>query len=329
MVASAAILFAAVIFVRPAHAQADPNTLPRVVNAVHCEPHTASAFYWNALRDLVASADSHQLRLSIQFAPQWVDFVVADPNRVATVRQWEGAGHEIGGHHHSITHDISWDGYSSDPNAVFSSRDPGYLGDMAAYIAAVNAIAAPGETVRVVSAKDDDFPPDTPYQTGGDYDPTPENGLTQPTIKVLNGQAVWSVGLGPLVRGSRNNVPVFRNLYLSANADDVLGAAFHANDWADNQAAIESWFAFLASQDPTGARSVTAGMLFGGLLIPGDADADQDVDLSDLALLLSAFGNCEPDAGYDAGADFNHDGCVDLTDLAQLLSNFGLMLAGS
>jgi hypothetical protein len=55
----------------------------------------------------------------------------------------------------------------------------------------------------------------------------------------------------------------------------------------------------------------------------GDLDGDGDVDLSDLALLLGAYGTCEGDANYDPVADLNGNNCVDLTDLALLLGNYG------
>lgn len=60
-----------------------------------------------------------------------------------------------------------------------------------------------------------------------------------------------------------------------------------------------------------------------GDVIPGDVDGDGDVDLNDLALLLTAYGSCEPDPGYDPRADFDSNGCIDLSDLATLLANYG------
>lgn len=57
--------------------------------------------------------------------------------------------------------------------------------------------------------------------------------------------------------------------------------------------------------------------------VPGDVDADGDVDLTDLATLLIAFGSCEGVLTYNADADFNGSGCVELADLAVLLANFG------
>ncbi len=57
--------------------------------------------------------------------------------------------------------------------------------------------------------------------------------------------------------------------------------------------------------------------------IPGDIDGDGDVDLSDLATLLAAYGTCEGDPGYNPDADLDDSGWVDLVDLATLLANYG------
>lgn len=51
---------------------------------------------------------------------------------------------------------------------------------------------------------------------------------------------------------------------------------------------------------------------------PGDSDGDNDVDLTDLARLLTDYGKT---GTYST--DFNGNGQVDLTDLAILLSNYG------
>jgi len=52
------------------------------------------------------------------------------------------------------------------------------------------------------------------------------------------------------------------------------------------------------------------------VFLPGDLDGDCDVDLADLAILLSSFGT-------NAGGDIDGDGDTDLADLAIILSNFG------
>ena len=58
-------------------------------------------------------------------------------------------------------------------------------------------------------------------------------------------------------------------------------------------------------------------------IAPGDIDGDGDVDLADLAAMLSSFGQCFGDPGFVSNADLNDDGCVSLSDLAVLLSHFG------
>ena len=55
----------------------------------------------------------------------------------------------------------------------------------------------------------------------------------------------------------------------------------------------------------------------------GDLDGDGDVDLSDLAALLSSYGLCAGDPGYLPAADLDGDDCVSLSDLATLLANYG------
>jgi hypothetical protein len=59
------------------------------------------------------------------------------------------------------------------------------------------------------------------------------------------------------------------------------------------------------------------------VIIIGDVDHDGDVELSDLAALLAAYGTCEGDPGYNPNADFNGDDCITLADLAALLAHYG------
>lgn len=95
-----------------------------------------------------------------------------------------------------------------------------------------------------------------------------------------------------------------------------FGNAVHLRD---NIAVVGSW-----AHHENGLYS-GAAYVFEDVLeaIPGDIDGDRDVDLSDLALLLSSFGLCDGDAGFNAAADLDASGCVELGDLTALLSHFG------
>ncbi len=72
----------------------------------------------------------------------------------------------------------------------------------------------------------------------------------------------------------------------------------------------------------TGVPFGDTGVVLRIKTIDGDFDADGDVDLADLALLLGAYGTCAGDPAYDPAVDINSDGCVDLGDLALLLGNY-------
>jgi hypothetical protein len=55
------------------------------------------------------------------------------------------------------------------------------------------------------------------------------------------------------------------------------------------------------------------------LNLPGDANLDRKVDLTDFGILKAHFGG----AGTRTEGDFNHDGLIDLTDFGLLKQNFG------
>jgi len=67
----------------------------------------------------------------------------------------------------------------------------------------------------------------------------------------------------------------------------------------------------------------TAGSFSFTVGLPGDVDGDGDVDLSDLAILLSTYGACAGDPNYLPSADLDGNGCVGLEDLALELAHYG------
>lgn len=58
----------------------------------------------------------------------------------------------------------------------------------------------------------------------------------------------------------------------------------------------------------------------------GDFNNDNVTDLSDLTVLLSGFGLCTGDPGFNPALDLDGSGCVDLGDLSLFLSAFGCSL---
>ena len=82
--------------------------------AIHCDPGSGAApeLQYENLERMVARADQLSMRLTIMLTPQWADYISAAPARTSALDEWRQRGHEIAGHHHSVYHPGTWDGYS-------------------------------------------------------------------------------------------------------------------------------------------------------------------------------------------------------------------------
>ncbi len=59
-----------------------------------------------------------------------------------------------------------------------------------------------------------------------------------------------------------------------------------------------------------------------GILLEGDANGDDQVNLLDFSVLAATFGKCSSGVDFDARADFNQDGCIAIDDFSLLAANF-------
>lgn len=91
---------------------------------------------------------------------------------------------------------------------------------------------------------------------------------------------------------------------------------------ADCAAAGATWHGFGTTCDDINGNG-TADICEAGGSCDGDVDSDSDIDLTDLSLLLAAFGTCTGNGQYNPDADFDTSGCVDLSDLSVQLAVFG------
>ena len=111
--------------------------------------------WWGCSRNAISQFGSNggkcqrlNARLTIMLTPQWAEFIAADPRRLSVLDEWRAAGHEIAGHHHSVYHPGTWDGYSdfdeSQRTEILGPRLSAqtFMGDLAALQSAI-ATAAP------------------------------------------------------------------------------------------------------------------------------------------------------------------------------------------
>lgn len=63
--------------------------------------------------------------------------------------------------------------------------------------------------------------------------------------------------------------------------------------------------------------------LQGTVKIPGDANGDTLVDVTDLLLVKEAYGSIQGSANWNLNCDFNEDSVIDVADLEKLGRNYG------
>jgi len=116
-------------------AGAPASTLPSARDcffAVHCEPLPPDKRVFDtafeALRKTVRLAERYRVKITFEFTAQWAEMILADKQKLPTLRQWEKDGHEIGAHHHPIWVHTVWDGYTDIPRQDLKETRTDWLG---------------------------------------------------------------------------------------------------------------------------------------------------------------------------------------------------------
>lgn len=124
------------------------------------------------------------------------------------------------------------------------------------------------------------------------------------------GASIWDAQ-----HGMRSLKAVLDSLGVSNASSWLLGVAIAVS--SDGQVILGN------GVDPQGYNEVWIARIPRAGSCPGDTNGDQVIDLADLALTLSEYGQ----VGQGFPGDLNNDGAVDLGDLALLLANFGEVCA--
>lgn len=245
---------------------------------IHCDP--GFAHLWPKLRQMVQYASAHDVPLTLELSPQWVEAILADPARIDTVRAWQAWGHEIGAHHHGIYH-CFWDSLANYPiDTIWAIRtdttwvpaacEPGaYKGTLDAFYDQLDQLA--GDSLLLTWGSSDEHPevdlyPGVPYRTDGSrYDP--ERAFSNPYV-VTHGP--WTAGnqtWGPYTTcqidyffiDKPGKVNAVKNLYLDTNFSgnySVAGVVTHVFDFNESPDYFYQWINFISGKGCKTVREI-------------------------------------------------------------------------
>ncbi len=258
------------------------STDPLYFIAVHCDPYDDAKIleHVDNLRTMIAAADERNIKLTLMFTAQWANVITADPALALEVKGWGKSGHELAGHHHSINHPGTWDGYSDfDEAKIEAAQGPkgklDYVGTLDDWDAAVRAVV--------------------PKLTSGCANAEIDKGSMPDAIVVDSCPGVFTTTLHPVGAEADGGAPeagrndfvlvsdvagierrfLNHGLISSKFADDawaafqamdggVYGAVVHTN--AHDIEAVESWMDRLAAHDSGGgSRTLSQSALNAGL----------------------------------------------------------------
>lgn len=235
---------------------------PYAVFVVHCEPGNADPNSFLQLRDMVVAADQHQVKLTIDFTPPWAEMILGHEGFLASVTQWDDAGHEIGVHHHpywiSETRGTHWDGYTNTAQSEISPSNPtDYLGNMDDYLDLLNQL--PGTrtsgTLGINYGQDAlDWPPDLLYSAEGHEF---SDIVGQPEMVEYAGHVVWQMSHGLFWNATPDQL---HGAYDGVVPGDIVAVVTHVSNYEEspqNALAVHNYFSFLGARDPSGNSLVT------------------------------------------------------------------------
>ncbi len=209
----------------------------------HATHSDSVAGEWHMLEELVQTADEYGHKLTLEFQPQWAEYALENPDKLAQIRDWEADGHEIAAHHHGISH-AAWDGYTNDPSYQSHAK---YRGTMDEAIALLNQLPASGQIMTGgMTDEESDWPTGVIYATGG-MGQAGGGLLSEPTQATYRGELVIQVnnqGYGMQI-GTSVSLEEIKAALISATPNQVLGIVTHPYDFDRNPELFRDLFDLL------------------------------------------------------------------------------------
>lgn len=197
--------------------------------------------HWPAAVSLVESANKHRSKLTLQFNPQWADYILADKVKFDLLKKWQDEGHEISLHHHGYDHN-NWNGYT---NRSGKSSDYRYRGTIKNMMGLMTRLAAPYDFLSgTITDEAFDYPDCIRYDTEGIWI---HHARTRPQKVIFCGIDVIQVGMALLPFDG--DIEVFKQEYLKSQENNIFGVVTHEADYDKDPAVINKWLEFMQSEN--------------------------------------------------------------------------------
>ena len=191
--------------------------------------------------ELVELAEQYSAKLTLQFNPQWAEYILKDISKLNLLKNWQQKGHEVGLHHHGYDHG-DWNGYTNRRGKELDSRYRGSVRDMMRFM---NELVQPYQILSGTSTDEGyDYPQGIKYDTQGIgiY-----HARSRPKRVALgSNNNVIQVGMSYL--SFKGYIESFKREYQKSTENEVFGVVTHEKDFDRNPAIFEEWLKFIKSK---------------------------------------------------------------------------------
>lgn len=193
--------------------------------------------FWPTAINLIELSDKYDAKLTLQFNPQWAEYIMKNKINYNLLKKWQKCGHEVALHHHGYDHG-DWNGYTNRSGKENDSRFRGGVTDM---MELMKQFAHPYQLMTgTITDEDFDYPQGIEYDTEGIQI---YHAITKPKRVKLGNNDVIQVGMAFLPFDG--NIKSFKKEYLKSAKDELYGLVTHEIDFAENPKIIEEWLTFI------------------------------------------------------------------------------------
>ena len=199
--------------------------------------------YWPSLLSIVELADDYGVKLTIKFIPQTAEYILQDNEKLSIVRNWEKYGHELGFHHHGLSHKY-WDGYTNAYNEIPKKSLSKYLGTMDDAINIVNQLPISGEVLTAgITDEETDWVEGILYETEG-FSDSDSSLLSEPHITSEGSIELYS---RPYATGKAPDVNLedIEKSLLDVPEGYYLGITINDDGYDEHKGEVEDLFKFI------------------------------------------------------------------------------------